>query len=270
MVQIPAHYSCENARSFLYSPQPGSLRVSAADWLRAPHQAAPGKRIHLLLIDLQRDFCFPEGALYVGGRSGDGALLVNDRIARFIYRNLHLISEITCTLDTHKPFQIFSPAFWHDAEGRFLPPHTEITAHDVERGIVRPNPRMADLLFHGNLSHLRSYVLHYCRTLEANGRYRLRLWPEHCLYGSLGHTLAGVVEEAVLFHSYVTGIQPCLVSKGMNALTENYSAFAPEVRIDESGKNISERESALMNHLLSCDFVAGSRPGRQPLRKKQR
>src|SRR6185312_11665611 len=105
-----------------------ALRPAAADDLR----------IHLILVDLQKDFCFPEGSLYVGGRSGRGALEDNDRIARFIYRNLGALTEITCTLDSHHPYQIFSPAFWLDEEGNVPSPHREITLADLRAGRFRP------------------------------------------------------------------------------------------------------------------------------------
>jgi len=104
---------------------------SAATLFRRENHLLPAasdlRRNHLVLIDVQRDFCFPEGTLYVGGRSGQGALDDNDRIARFIYRNLARISEITCTLDSHLPFQIFFTPFWVDAAGEPLTPHRTIS-----------------------------------------------------------------------------------------------------------------------------------------------
>lgn len=51
--------------------------------------------VHLLLVDCQKDFCLPEGNLYVGGRSGRGAIEDNRRIAEFIYRNLARITNLT-------------------------------------------------------------------------------------------------------------------------------------------------------------------------------
>ena len=50
--------------------------------------AADKPNVHLLLIDVQKDFCFPRGSLYVGGRSGRGAMDDNRRIAEFVYRNM--------------------------------------------------------------------------------------------------------------------------------------------------------------------------------------
>ena len=120
MTEIPTHYDPRNARAFAYRPDVQAL-FDAATAFRRDHHLLPAasdlRRNHLVLIDMQRDFCFPEGTLYVGGRSGQGALGDNDRIARFIYQNLSRISEITCTLDSHLPFQIFFAPFWVDRAG---------------------------------------------------------------------------------------------------------------------------------------------------------
>ena len=89
--------------------------------------------MHLLLIDVQKDFCFPEGSLYVAGRSGTGAIDDNRRIAEFIYRNLANLTRVTATMDTHFTYQIFSPAFWLDRSGAMLEAHRVITAVAVCR-----------------------------------------------------------------------------------------------------------------------------------------
>lgn len=69
-------------------------------------------RICLLAIDVQNTFCMPEFELFVGGRSGLGAVADNIRLCEFIYRNLGLISEIVPTMDTHTAMQIFHAPFW--------------------------------------------------------------------------------------------------------------------------------------------------------------
>ena len=107
---VPEFYRTENASRWEFAPDAGALAARAGAW-RCEHALAPAAaddfRLHLLLVDLQRDFCLPAGSLYVGGRSGRGALEDVDRVARFVYRNLHRITEISVTLDTHVPFQIF-------------------------------------------------------------------------------------------------------------------------------------------------------------------
>ena len=70
---LPAHYDPAQAASWAYRPDETALAASAAAWRRT-HGIRPSgadeRRLHLLLIDVQKDFCFPEGSLYVAGRSG--------------------------------------------------------------------------------------------------------------------------------------------------------------------------------------------------------
>jgi hypothetical protein len=64
-------------------------------------------RICLLLVDVQNTFCIPGFELYVGGRSGKGAVDDNRRLCEFIYRNMDVITQICPTMDTHQSMQIF-------------------------------------------------------------------------------------------------------------------------------------------------------------------
>jgi len=259
---VPDFYRSENAARFSYGPDAGALFARAAAW-REQHAISPARadraRVHLLLIDLQKDFCFPEGSLYVGGRSGRGALDDSDRLARFLYRNLPAITEVTATLDTHFPFQIFFPAFWSDAQGRPLTAHREITAAEIRSGAVRPNPDLASWLAGGDAEWLTRQAEAYCAELERAGRYRLYLWPPHCLLGSAGHALVGVVEEARLFHAFVRGARSAIELKGTEPLTESYSALSPEVLTAHDGSVLGSRHEALIETLLAADalIVAG-------------
>src|SRR5581483_10793804 len=107
---LPAVFEPKNAERWEYAPDQQRLFAHAAEWRRAHSitAAATDKRnIHLLLIDVQKDFCLPQGSLYVGGRSGRGALDDSRRIAEFVYRNLNVLTNITTTMDTHFAFQMF-------------------------------------------------------------------------------------------------------------------------------------------------------------------
>lgn len=255
---VPGFYDPANASSWSYGPDQEALVGEAAEW-RSEHGIAPAsedrRRVHLVLIDLQKDFCFPEGTLYVGGRSGRGALEDNDRIARFIYRNLGRITEITCTLDTHYPLQIFSPSFWLDESGEVPPAHTEVTLEDVRAGRLRPNPAIARWVAGADEEWLQRHVEYYCEQLERGGRYTLYLWPPHCMAGSEGHALAGVIHEARLFHSY-TRLSPARVAvKGEHPLTEFYSAIHPEVGKTFDGKPLAAPNTTFLEALGSADAV---------------
>jgi nicotinamidase-related amidase len=255
---LPTFYDPRRAASYGFAPDAAAVATAAHGW-RAQHAIRPAAadetRVHLLLIDVQKDFCFPEGSLYVAGRSGQGAIDDARRIAEFVYRNLGALTEITTTMDTHLAYQIFFPSFWLDRHDQPLAAYTTITAEQVAAGEVRPHPAMAKWLCGGNYTWLCKQALHYCRSLEAAGKYQLYLWPPHCLLGSDGHALAGVVHEARLFHAFTRTAQSSVEVKGGNPLTENYSVLRPEVLSRFDGAALAQRNTQFLQTLLAADAV---------------
>ncbi len=255
---LPGFHDPANAARWSYRPDESALAAEATRF-RGDHGIRPAgedrRRIHLLLIDVQKDFCFPEGSLYVGGRSGTGAVEDSARIASFLYRNLGAVTETTVTLDTHFPHQIFFPSFWVDAEGTAPAPHREVRAADIRDGRLVPSPALATWVAGGDLGWIRKQVEFYAGSLERAGKYTLYLWPPHCLLGGEGHTLAGVVQEARLFHAFARGAEARVEIKGGNPLTENYSVFAPEVLLRHDGGSLAGRNDALVDRLLAEDAI---------------
>jgi nicotinamidase-related amidase len=152
-------------------------------------------------------------------------------------------------MDTHPAFRS-SPA-WSIAR----PPLPAPGDQPIDAGEVRPSPAMARWLCDGNYPWLLRQVRHYCEELERAGKYRLYLWPPHCLLGSDGHALAGVVHEARLFHSFARGAQSWVEVKGGHPLTENYSVMAPEVLTRHDGRPLAQRNTQFLKTLLSADAV---------------
>ncbi len=255
---IPALFDGTRAADYLYRPDAAKVAADAQDF-RATHALKPAAsdetRVHLLLIDVQKDFCFPEGSLYVAGRSGTGAIDDSRRIAEMIYRNLGVITDITTTLDTHLAYQIFFPSFWLDKTDMPLTPYRVVTSDQIQAGEVRPNPAMAKWLCGGNYTWLCKQALHYTQALEKAGKYQLYLWPPHCLLGSDGHALAGIVHEARLFHAFARTSQSNVEVKGGNPLTENYSVLRPEVLSRFDGAALAQRNTQFVATLLAADAV---------------
>ena len=255
---LPSFFDPGNAARWGYGPDQQALFEQATTW-RAEHHIAPAGTdrvdLQLLVIDAQKDFCFPQGSLYVGGRSGTGAVEDSARLAVFIYRNLARITGITATMDTHFAYQIFFAPFWLDERDRPLSPHTIIHTEDIRGGKVRPDPALAWWLCDGDYPWLQRQVAHYTAELERGGKYELYLWPPHCLLGSDGHALAGVIHEARLFHSFLRAAQSMVEIKGGNPLTENYSALGAEVLTRFDGEPLARKNERLIATLLGADVV---------------
>jgi nicotinamidase-related amidase len=255
---IPSFFDKNNASNYNYNPNQLNLMQIAQEYKKQHNikpAASQGQNIHLLLIDLQKDFCFPEGSLYVGGRSGKGAIEDNIKIAKFIYRNLGDIKNITKTMDTHFAYQIFFPSFWIDQDGNMLNPYIIITTDIIREGKVKPNPSMAHWLCNGNYSWLIQQCEYYCDELEKSGRYSLYLWPYHCMLGSDGHVLSGIIHEATLFHSFVRGVQNNIEIKGGHPLTENFSIYRPEVLTRFDGKPLAQINTNFYKTTIEADKV---------------
>jgi nicotinamidase-related amidase len=259
---IPAHFDRAQVGSVWRVPY--QQRAAEAEaWAKAQGirpAAEDVRRVCLLAIDVQNTFCIPDFELFVGGRSGLGAVADNGRLCEFIYRNLGVITEIVPTLDTHTAMQIFHPIFWVNAAGEHpVPAATMITLEDVEQGVWQVNPTIAYSVAEGDYSALQNHALHYTRQLTQAGKYPLTIWPYHSMLGGIGHALVSAVEEAMFFHCLARGSQTRFAPKGDNPLTENYSVLRPEVVADANGQAIGQKNNRLIQKLLDFDavYIAG-------------
>src|SRR5678816_2250300 len=86
------------------------------------------KRIELLVIDPQVDFCDPKrGALYVPGAEED-----MKRLAKMITRLKDKLDDVHVTLDSHHFIHIAHPIFWRDSHGKHLAVFTLSLIHISE------------------------------------------------------------------------------------------------------------------------------------------
>ncbi|HEY9737076.1 MAG TPA: isochorismatase [Trichocoleus sp.] len=237
---------------------PYQMRSQQAKAWAKEHQIKPAQqdspRLCLLAIDVQNTFCIPDFELFVGGRSGRGAVEDNVRLCEFVYRNLGQITEIAPTLDTHTVMQVFHSEFWVNAAGDNPPPMTLIHYDDVVQGKWLVNPAIAASVGK-SAAALQEYALHYTRQLDSRGKYPLTIWPYHSMLGGIGHALVSAFEEACFFHSLARNSQTRFEVKGGNPLTENYSVLSPEVLDDPQGDAIAAKNSALIEKLLTFDAV---------------
>lgn len=170
------------------------------------------KKIQLMIIDPQNDFCDPKGALSVPGADKD-----MERLSEFIARNGDKLDDIHVTLDSHHLVDIAHPIFWKNSKGEHPNPFTLISKQDVEDHMWSPT----------NPSFYKK-ALEYVKELEVSNRYQLCVWPPHCLIGSNGHNVFPALynellkwEENFAMVNYIT--------KGSNIWTEHYSALKADV-----------------------------------------
>ncbi len=233
MTQFPAFYD-PNRIGTLFHPDVAAI---AADAVAAglPAAAEDKKKVHLVLIDMQVDFCHDRGTLNVPGSLGDLR-----RTIEFIYANAARITNITCSLDSHLPHQIFSPGWWVDAQGNHPAPFTLITYDDVVQGKWRPVVDPA-----------RS--TEYVKKLEVQAKKTLTIWPYHTMIGNIGHALDQELWSAVFWHSIARKSQPTFLTKGSVPQTEHYSIVQPEIPVPShpmGGKN-----KVFLDTLAEADMV---------------
>src|SRR6185295_7817801 len=162
--------------------------------------------------DCQVGFCAPGASLFVPGAVED-----TSRTIEWLYKNLDRITQVAFSLDTHRVFQIFHPAWWIDDQGNHPAPFTNISLADVREGKWKPVAHPAE-------------CLEYVKRLEAAGKYVLTVWPYHTLLGGVSHALVPALMEAAMFHALARNHQTHFETKGTHAMTENYSVLSPEVQ----------------------------------------
>jgi nicotinamidase-related amidase len=211
-------------------------------------------RICLLAVDVQNTFCIPGYELFVAGRSGRGAVDDNERLIKFIYRNLGSISKIIPSLDTHHVMQVFHAIWLVDEHGNHPEPYTLVSADDVEAGRFTFNPAVARAL-RLDPGYAERHLRHYTQQLAEGEKYDLTIWPYHAMLGGIGHALVSGVEEAIFFHAIARYSQPGFQVKGDNPLTEHYSILGPEVLEGPDSDRLGAKNRELIDELLTFDAV---------------
>jgi nicotinamidase/pyrazinamidase len=213
MATAPDFYNPDRIGS-LFHPDVAAI-AARAEAAGLPPADQDSHKLMLLIVDMQVDFCHAQGALYVPGALDDIR-----RLIEFIYRNAERITRITCSLDSHHPFQIFHPAWWADSAERHPAPFTIITAEDVEKGRWRP-------VFEPDWS--REYV----HRLQREAKKQLTVWPYHVPIGGVGNALDPELWSAVFWHAIARRSQPVWMTKGGIPHTEHYSILKPEIELSD-------------------------------------
>jgi nicotinamidase-related amidase len=172
------------------------------------------KKVVLLTIDPQVDFCSPTGSLFVPGADKD-----MQRLSKMIKRIKGDLDDIVCTLDSHRSLHVAHPIMWIDAQGNHPAPFTLIQEDDVT-GL---NPK-----WKATNPGFRERLIEYVQKLKANGRYVLCIWPPHCLIASDGYKAVPELFDAFCeWEAQFAAVN--YVTKGSNIFTEHYSSLLADV-----------------------------------------
>ncbi len=192
--------------------------------------------IHLVVIDPQKDFCDPNGALFAPGADEDMR-----RLAGLVDRLRTDLRDIHVTLDSHRKVDISHPIWWRDRSGRPPAPFTTITAADMEAGrftTARPD--------------MRARSLRYLRALQAGGRYPHTIWPYHCLIGDEGHAMVPALADAM--HAWEERFAMVdFITKGSNPWTEHFSGVQAEV--PDPADVSTQLNTSLIRTLQDADVI---------------
>lgn len=198
----------------------------------------------LLIIDPQNSFIDTPnnpGSLAVAGAYQDML-----RLAKRISDNPHDYDAIFITLDTHSIHDIAHPDWWRDANGQPPNPFTLISASDVESGT-----------WHAAKEEEQAWSLSYVQELEVANKYKLCVWPPHCIEGTAGWTVSAELQSALDAWETKTGKTVSYIKKGENPNTEHYSGFKAEVVIAGAPETAFNNELATQILFYNTVEVAG-------------
>lgn len=171
--------------------------------------------IQLLGIDVQQDFMdLPGSALPVPGAVED-----SKRMAALVRRLGRKISDIHITFDSHHLIHIANPIMWVNSMSQHPAPFTQISVDDVANGVWRAYK-----------PGWQKWQAAYVESLANQGRYKLTIWPPHCLIGSMGYAIEPNFYGSLIEWEANEFGMVNKVTKGSNYRTEHYSAVKAEVQ----------------------------------------
>jgi len=192
----------------------------------------------LFIIDPQKDFI--DDPKFMGSLAVTGANEDMRRLADHI--NETPPDAIVVTLDTHEKMHIANPMWWVDENGKNPEVFTLISVEDV-----------ISKKWMAHVKEKQESSLAYVMELEKNKKFKLCIWPYHCIDGTEGHKVTEVISIALNRWEISTGKKVQYVMKGQNPNTEHYSGLKAEVVISSDPK--TKLNTKVINFLNSFDSV---------------
>lgn len=193
------------------------------------------KKIALLIIDGQFDFCNPQGSLFVQGADSDMV-----RVGDFIKKNEKRIDFIGLTMDSHQVNDISHPSFWMDKDGNYPNPFTIISVSDVLSGAweARFAPNEATK---------------YIQELDKQGEFPHCIWPEHCIVGTKGASFVDSIMIPIQEWCRKNNKFHQVVAKGTYPTTEHFGAFRANIPVE--GQPETQLNQGLLKKLEQFDEI---------------
>lgn len=204
------------------------------------NSSSPKSKRLLFIVDMQNDFCLPDGKLSVPDAMSDA-----ERLAEFIQKKSNDIDAIYLTQDSHQVSDIAHPSFWTDEEGNHPPVFTSITKEDMDSNKWKTkNPDHQD------------WAEFYISELQNQDEFTHVIWPEHCISGSNGEAIVKPVMDAVEAWARQGNFYD-VFRKGTNPYTEHFGAFKANVIVTGAVETSLNKE--LIDHLKDFDsiYIAG-------------
>ncbi|MGL5317799.1 MAG: hypothetical protein ACRC9Q_03790 [Bacteroidales bacterium] len=198
------------------------------------------KKELLFIVDMQNDFCLPNGKLSVPEAMGDV-----EKLTQFIERKSNTLNGIILTQDSHQVQDIAHACFWKNKQGEQPAPFTIIKLEDLINGIWST----------ANPDH-QEWAKYYIKTLEENKEFIHVIWPEHCISGSEGEAIVPELMSSVECWARKGNIFE-VYRKGEFPYTEHFGALQANVVVENEPSTHLNRK--LTERLESFDviYVAG-------------
>ena len=100
---------------------------------------------------------------------------------------------------------------------------------------------------------LKERIENYASRLEAKKRFKITIWPYHCIRGTEGHAVVPEIRDALEKWTKRTRKSVNYIYKGENIYTEMYSALAAEVEDENDPRTLMNMK--LISKLKLSDRV---------------
>ncbi|WP_041862219.1 nicotinamidase [Candidatus Kinetoplastidibacterium stringomonadis] len=196
-------------------------------------------KIHLMIIDPQNDFCdipknkYQTPTLPISGSNND-----MERLGKFIYFNINIISEMTITLDSHFSMDIAHTCFWKRGDND-LEPFSKITSDEIIKGNITPKTK-----------YNKKQIINYFEYIEESEKEGLTIWPVHCEIGTWGSNINNYVQAPRNIWEEINSKKANVILKGLDPLREQFSALSKDNR-----KNKKCINNKLIKYLDKYDIL---------------